>query len=132
MSLSLLRGRNALHLEEQIWNHSLASFQRRRKAPRNLQELEQIDRGSLWNSTYPQHLQRLPHIRVDLPPGSPANLPQGRKKTRPISIQPENRLLSVPAVHHVVNRPRVLQPGLPGHAPFSLPIHLPVNQKINL
>ena len=68
-----------------------------------------------------QQMVVIPHqnIRVDIPSRPLANLPQRGKEKPPIPFRLENRLPPVPAIHHMVNRARILQPGFPRHASFS-------------
>jgi hypothetical protein len=47
---------------------------------------------------------------VHLPIGLPARLPQRFQKQQPISVVTENRLSAIPTIHHVINRPRILDP----------------------
>jgi hypothetical protein len=49
------------------------------------------------------------------PPGLAANLTQRRQELLPVLVVPEDRLPLIPAIHHVVNRSRILHSELSGH-----------------
>jgi hypothetical protein len=57
-------------------------------------------------------------VAVNLPPGLLAPLGQSRKEPLPIIIIAKDPLLVVAAVHHVVNRPGVLDAQLASHRPW--------------
>jgi hypothetical protein len=48
-------------------------------------------------------------------------IPQSRPEPLPIFVIAEDRFPSIPAIHHMVNRPRILDSQLARHAPVACP-----------
>jgi len=57
---------------------------------------------------------------VHPPIGPPARLPQGFQKARPIAVVTENRFSAISTIHHVINRPRILDAQFQGHVGHDL------------
>lgn len=55
-------------------------------------------------------------IGMHLPSGFPTGLGQRAEEQFSIRVAPEDGLTSIPAIHHVVDRARVLDSQLAGHA----------------